>query len=315
VLLPDAPTLDNQANQSPLSASASGNIPQTGVARTNAAIRRDLIVFLVVGFILPSLILIASNTMKNPDGDVSTIQRELWVKGIAAFFVALATWIAARRQRRSMGDYGIPPRQAFGRRFWEGALWGFAALSVLLFVLRAIGHFQIGSVTLQGPAIFRYALGWAIVFLCVAVHEEFTFRGYLFFVAARRIRFWPAAVALSIGFAVAHIPNPGETSIGILQVLGTGLLFCFMIRRTGNLWFALGYHAFWDWAQTFFYGTADSGLLGEGRLLNTSAHGPGWITGGSTGPEGSIFSLLVLLFCALLVRLRFPRALYPDVPV
>jgi len=314
--LPDAPALGKEPNESAVTGSAEAGIPQAGVARRgNAATRRDLIVFLVVGFVLPSFILIASHTLKSPSGSLWTVQHELWVKGISAFFVALATWMVARRQRRSLADYGIPPRQALGWQFWEGAIWGFLALSVLLFVLRAMGHFQIDSVALRGPAFFRYALGWAVAFLCVAVSEEFTFRGYLLFVAAGRMRYWPAAAVLSIWFAAAHIPNPGETVVGILQVLGTGLLFCFMIRRTGNLWFALGYHAFWDWAETFFYGTADSGLLGEGRFLNTSGHGPGWITGGSAGPEGSILALAVLLFCALLVHLRFPKALYPDVPV
>jgi len=54
-----------------------------------------------------------------------------------------------------------------------------------------------------------------------------------------------------------------------MQVVATGLLFCLMIRRTGTLWFAVGFHEAWDWAETFFYGTPDSGLLGVGRFLNT----------------------------------------------
>jgi hypothetical protein len=87
-----------------------------------------------------------------------------------------------------------------------------------------------------------------------------------------------------------------------------------MIRRTGTLWFALGYHAAWDWAETFFYGTPDSGLIGVGHFLNTSYHGPTWLTGGSAGPEGSMFTFLVLCLCAFLIHLRFPNAIYPDRP-
>jgi membrane protease YdiL (CAAX protease family) len=82
--------------------------------------------------------------------------------------------------------------------------------------------------------------------------------------------------------------------LGILQVIATGLLFSLMIRRTSNLWFAIGFHAAWDWAETFFYGTSESGLLGTGRFLNTSVQGPNWLTGGSARPEGSIFALVVL---------------------
>jgi len=245
---------------------------------------------------------------------VQTLKSTLSLKVVAAFFVLLATWIASHLQKRPLDVYGIPPRQAFGWRFWEGAIWGFGMLSLLLLPMFATGHFHIESVALRGRALWGYAIGWALAFVCVSVHEELTFRGYLLFITARRIRFWRAAIALSIGFAVAHLFNPGETFFGILQVLGTGLLFCFMIRRTGNLWFVLGFHAAWDWAQTFFYGTADSGLKSVGYFLNTSSQGSSWLTGGSTGPEGSVLSVVVLLVAALLIHLRFPTALYPDRP-
>jgi uncharacterized protein len=311
--LPDAPVFDQQAKESQLGASGSTIASPAGTPRRgNATIRQDLLIFLLVGFVIPFLVLLASHSLGHQDESQWTVQRELWIKGLAAFFVALATWLVARRQRRSMADYGIPPRQALGLRFWEGAIWGFGMLSVLVFLLWVTGSFRIDSVALSRTAAIGYALSWALAFLFVAVNEEFIFRGYLFFVAAGRMGFWSAALALSIGFAAAHIPNPGESVLGILQVFGTGLLFCFMIRRTGNLWFAVGYHAFWDWAETFFYGTADSGLLGQGHFLNTSVHGRGWITGGSAGPEGSVCALLVLLLCALLIHLRFPKALYPN---
>ena len=102
--------------------------------------------------------------------------------------------------------------------------------------------------------------------------------------------------------------------LGIAQVVGTGLLFCLMIRRTGTLWFAIGYHAAWDWAQTFFYGTPDSGLLGVGAFLNSSVQGRRWLTGGVVGPEGSVFAIVMLVVCALLIHVRFPKAIYPDRP-
>src|SRR5580658_2929291 len=221
---------------------------------------------------------------------VLTVQTELPIKAIAAFFVLLATWVVSRMEKRSLADYGIPPRQAFGKRFWEGTVWGFAMLSAILLVL------------------------WGATFLAVALHEELAFRGYWLFVMARRMRFWPAALFLSAVFGAAHLGNHGESVLGILQVVLTGLLFCLMIRRTGTLWFAIGFHAAWDWAETFFYGTPDSGRLGIGRFLNSSVRGANWITGGSAGPEGSIFAMVILLVCAGLIHLRFPKAIYPDRP-
>jgi hypothetical protein len=88
------------------------------------------------------------------------------------------------------------------------------------------------------------------------------------------------------------------------------MIFCLTIRRTGTIWLAVGFHTTWDWAQTYFYGTADSGLFGVGRLLNSSSVGPAWLTGGGAGPEGSVVAFAVLLLFALFVHLRFPNALY-----
>ena len=277
--------------------------------------RNRLLIWVAIGFLFPGLLIFALHLQGKSSDAVFSVRSELPVKALLAFFVALATWIVSRMEKRPLDDYGIPPRGIFGLRFWEGSLWGFAMLSAILLVLRLTGHFQIDSVALAGGAQYRYALGWGVVFLAVAVQEEFAFRGYWLFSFARRFQFWRAALFTSLIFGVAHLGNPNENVLGILQVVVIGLLFCLMIRRTGSLWFALGFHAAWDWAETFFYGTPDSGLLGVGRYLNTSVQGPKWLTGGSAGPEGSVIAFLVLLLCALLVHLRFPKAVYPDRPL
>ena len=275
--------------------------------------RKRLFIWVGIAFLPPLAIGFALHVV--PSRNELAVNSELPIKTVMVFFVSLATWIVSRIEERPLSDYGMPFRQAFGVRFWEGSVWGFVMLSAILLILRVSGHFQIDSVALSGAAIFRWALAWGVTFLAVSWNEEFVFRGYWLFSMSRRMRFWPAAFFLSAVFGAAHLSNHGENVLGILQVVATGLLFCLMIRRTGNLWFAVGFHAAWDWAETFFYGTPDSGLFGVGRFLNTSVRGPNWLTGGSAGPEGSVFAILILLFCALLIHCRFPNAIYPDRPV
>jgi uncharacterized protein len=273
-----------------------------------------MLVWLAIGFIAPLPVMLLLRIPVAPhDGDL-TIPRELRSQGIGAVLVLLATWVVSRMERRPLADYGAPPRQAFGRRFLEGLVWGFVTLSAVLLGLHLLGDFQTDAQTPGGIALIEYGLGWGVVFMAVALHEEFAFRGYLLFTLSARVGFWRAALLLSLVFAGVHIPNPGETPLGILHVLMVGVIWCLTIRRTGTLWFAVGFHAAWDWSETFFYGTPDSGLLGVGRFLTTSVHGPGWLTGGSAGPEGSVITVGVLLIVALLVHLRFPTQIYPDRP-
>ena len=279
-------------------------------AEWRRATRKNILLWAFIGFVIPVVLLLLLRPWLRESGSF-TVRRELPTKAITAVGMLLATWVVARRERRPLADYGLPASEAFGARFWEGAIWGFVMLSAIPLALLAWGHFQIDSVALvAGPAL-RYAILWALTFLGVSFGEELAFRSYLLAIATRRIGFWRAALAVSIGFAIAHLGNGGENALGIFQVFATGMLLCFTFRRTGSLWFALGFHAAWDWAQTFFFGTPDSGLLGDGHLLNTSVHGPIWLTGGSAGPEGSVLALIILGVTALLIHLRFPTALFP----
>jgi uncharacterized protein len=132
------------------------------------------------------------------------------------------------------------------------------------------------------------------VFLCVGLFEEFLFRGYAQFTLATGIGFWLAATALSAAFGAIHIRNSGEDLIGALSVFMIGMFFCLTLRRTGNLWFAVGLHAAFDWGETFLFSVPNSGLVAPGHLLNSSVHGPVWLTGGTVGPEGSVMAFVVV---------------------
>jgi membrane protease YdiL (CAAX protease family) len=225
--------------------------------------------------------------------------------GLSAFMAML--------EDREMGHYGLPLKQAFRGNFWLGCLWGFAAISLLLLVLRANRHFYYGPLELSGWSIVRFASLWSIAFLLVGLFEEYLLRGYAQFTLTLGFRFWPAAVLLSLFFAFLHRDNPGETVFGLFQIVLIALFFCFTLWRSGTLWFAVGFHAAWDWSQSFFYGTPDSGIPAKGHLLHSSIAGPDWLTGGTVGPEGSVLvaPLLVLLF--VLFYFAFPkRAQYPD---
>jgi uncharacterized protein len=216
---------------------------------------------------------------------------------LAALIPALVLW---RVEHRPWGAYGLPPRRAFGKLFWLGAVWGFAAISLLLAVLYGLHAFSVGHLALHGLRIVRFAAFWAVMFLLVGLFEEFLLRGYTQFTLTRGIGFWPAALALSCMFGLIHLRNEGESWPGLLAVVVIGLFFCLTLRRTGNLWFAVGFHAAWDWGETFFYSVPDSGMTAPGHLLQSSFSGPNWLTGGTVGPEGSVLCFVVIAAAALM---------------
>jgi membrane protease YdiL (CAAX protease family) len=222
-----------------------------------------------------------------------------------------ATWTMGRIEGRSIAEYGLPWRSMFGRRFWIGALLGFASLSCLLLAMSLIRVFHFGAVALRGLNAGKWALIYVVVFVLVALTEEFSARGYALYTLTRIIGFWPAALLTAIVFGYAHVGNSGEDWIGLLNVGLFGLLACLLLRRTGDLWMPIGLHMAFDWGETFFYGVANSGRTYPGQLMNSSPSGPAWLSGGSVGPEGSVLCTLLMALCFIGCSMWLPDVNYP----
>jgi uncharacterized protein len=238
----------------------------------------------------------------------------LWSMMLAEAGVLLAAVIPsvvlARVEKRVWGTYGLPGRQAFGKLFWVGATWGFAGITLLMALMYGVRVFAVGHLAMHGARIIRFAVFWAAFFLLVGFFEEFLLRGYSQFTLTRAIGFWPAAVFLSCTFGLIHLQNTGEQWQGLLAAAAIGFFFCLTLRRTGSLWFAVGFHMAWDWGETFFYSVPDSGTLFPGHLLKSSFHGSRWLTGGMVGPEGSVLCFVVIAVVWGAFAWRYPEVKY-----
>lgn len=244
------------------------------------------------------LILVASAIAEKTDNT-----NPLWLllieEGLLLAAALAPAWALAKLEMRPFSDFGLPLRAESGSKFLAGLAWGIAALTLLLVVMHGIGVFDFGKLATHGVRAFKFASFWAVFFLLVALYEDFLFRGYSLITLSEATGFWPAAILISALFGATHLLlNRGETLVGATGAAGVGLFFCFTLRRTGTLWFAVGMHAAWDWGETFLYSVPDSGVVFRGHLLNSSFHGTRWLTGGSVGPEGSIlvFALLLVMW-------------------
>jgi len=212
----------------------------------------------------------------------------------SAVCAIVAALVMARIEGRRFGDYGMPWSGALRSRFWQGAAWGLAQVTLLILAIAAFGGYSFGGWALGPGEAMKYALFWGLFFLIVGVYEEFFFRGYLQFTAASGMGFWPAAILFSLLFGAVHLTNPGESLAGIPDLVLIALFFCLTLRRTGDLWFAIGFHAAFDFGESYLYSVPDSGMVTPGHLSAATLHGPAWLTGGVVGPEGSVFSVIVI---------------------
>lgn len=258
--------------------------------------------------------------------DAMATPRFLFIgESIQFLLVLLVTWIMSRIERRPNSVYGFGDSHKLAH-FLAGLAWGVTCLSLLILTLWKTGLLVVDSRLLFGRSILRYGAVWFIGFLMVGMFEEYLTRGYIQYTLTRGLAgiyqwafktrhgaalgFWTSAVIFSTLFGLGHGKNPGESPIGLLSAGLAGLVFCFSLWRTGSLWWAIGFHASWDWAQSFLYGVADSGLMIQHHLLATHPVGKPILSGGTTGPEGSIFIVAILALVSLIILFTLSRA--PD---
>ncbi|WP_155992690.1 CPBP family intramembrane glutamic endopeptidase [Acidocella facilis] len=219
--------------------------------------------------------------------------------------IYLASLAMARAEGREVAAFGLrQPRPV--RALAGGLAAGIAVLSLLIGLLWGGGLARISLQGLGLVASLASLAAWLVVSLLVGVTEELGFRGYPLVALARGIGFWPAALLTSLVFALLHVSNGGESVTGILNVFGAGMILCLARQRTGGLWWPIGFHTGWDFAQNVIFGTHDSGQGCAGALLSTLPVGPAWLSGGLTGPEGSVIGLGVELAVALTILRLLP---------
>ena len=312
----DAKPIASSFSSAPLPSSLSSSRSRTGVRREFAL--RDVflgpkgiypgtrwLIYLAIAFVIFQ---VEGWLVMSLRSHLSILWWRVTIEGNMMLAAVLPGFVMARIENRPFGDFGLPARRAFGRNFWVGALWGIGSLSVLILALRVAGVFAFGALELHGARIWKFAVYYAVLFLVTAFFEDFLMRGYSQWVLSEGMNFWPAAALLSVAFGAIHGANPGEGKTGLVAAGLIGFFLCLTLRRTGDLWWAVGFHMAWDWGESYLYSVPDSGAILPGHLLHSSFHGPEWLTGGSVGPEGSY--LVFVVIGALWVL--FDRA-YPEV--
>ena len=217
-----------------------------------------------------------------------------------------ASMVMALIEHKPLIWYGLEGKRR-SIKFLLGFVWGALAVAVLIGALQCFGFLELDGQSLFGWAIVEYALGWGAAFFMVGIFEEYFLRGYLQATLTRGIGFWWSAVILSILFGCIHLFNPGETPVGIYTAASIGFLFCVSLYYLKNLWWAIGFHTAWDWSESYFWGTADSGKLVEGHLFSVHPQGNVLWSGGTTGPEGSLMVFPILLLMGFLMWLRWRK--------
>lgn len=218
---------------------------------------------------------LASIGVRLPDGGLAAALREAAL-GAAVAVGVLVLWLG------TAGVLGTVRPDGVGKAFWHGPAWlSGGAGAVVVLVLYAIG------------------------FVVQAGLEEWVFRGYVYRALRERWSWATVAGATSVAFGVLHLWNPDVEMAALVNTFLLGFAFAASVEACGTLWPAIAAHAAWNFTMSVVLGLPMSGTHVDG-VFDLAVSGPGWLTGGSYGPEGS------WVLTALLVPVVVGLALWVD---
>jgi membrane protease YdiL (CAAX protease family) len=233
----------------------------------------------------------------------------------AMIAVLLTIWIKFF-ERRSMASIGLLLNQGskklFVAGYGNGLLMGSAAVcGILLFGGYALEADTGGKARDLVPiAILMFA------FILQSGTEEMLFRGWVMGRISERYGIWAGIIGNSLLFTLVHVEMDDiSTTPPVMIALFTAMTLLFSIFlslltiRQKSIIGASAWHAAWNWIFITWFGLPTTGIeLGLSPLiadLTPVADKAEWLTGGATGPEGSVMSLLVLVVaCAVLLLKR-----------
>jgi membrane protease YdiL (CAAX protease family) len=215
------------------------------------------------------------------------------------FILALfgATFLVVRFvNKKPFGAIGLSLHHRALKELVQGLLIGFLMMAVIFVVLQVLGY-----VTIELKQVSFWPAVWAMLslfwlFTVGAVAEELLYRGYVFQTLIQGITFLPTLLIMSALFAISHGMNPNTSTLAFVNIGLAGVWLGFAYMKTRGLWFPIGLHFSWNFAQTGIFGFNTSGLeFADSRLVVARVTGPEWLTGGAFGPEGGALASVVII--------------------
>lgn len=172
----------------------------------------------------------------------------------------------------------------------KGVLIGFMFFCLLISALALTGNYH-GE---YASPHWKTILMNLSFYLLVACSEEVIFRGIMFRMIDERFGTWWGIGISAILFGFAHIIQDNATIWSAFAIaIEGGVLLGAAFKYSGSLMFPIGIHWAWNFSEGNIFGLPVSGGEIEESVFRSTTNGAAILTGGSFGPEASIFAIIL----------------------
>ncbi|MBZ2196105.1 CPBP family intramembrane glutamic endopeptidase [Occultella gossypii] len=217
------------------------------------------------------------------------VQGNAWltlVIGLATGVLSIVVYARVVQRTEHRAPVEVAVKGAGPAMAW-GTLLGIGLFGAVIAIIALQGHY-----TVNGLGTPAGAIGLLGFMAGAAVTEELVFRGILFRIVEERTGTWIALTLVGLLFGLVHLLNPNASLWGAIAIaIEAGGMLTAAYVATRKLWVPIGLHFGWNFAASAIFSTEVSGSNTPQGLLDATMTGPTLITGGTFGPEGSLYAI------------------------
>ncbi|MGI8951925.1 MAG: CPBP family intramembrane glutamic endopeptidase [Chitinophagaceae bacterium] len=191
----------------------------------------------------------------------------------------------------------------FGKNTLIGCVIGFVLQSLFILVIYISGTYSVVHLNSASTLITPFAFA-----LTAGVVAEILMIGILFRLLEEQLGTVIALTIFIILFAVLHVKMEGATFISVsATAMQAGFMLPAAYVFSRSLWLPIFLHFSWDFAEPGIFGGINSSSSINQGFFSSKIIGSPLITGGPTGPQDSIQSLILCLLTGIIFLILAKR--------
>ena len=186
----------------------------------------------------------------------------------------------------------------------SGCIAAICMLAIVFLIQLSLGWIQVKSFSDPFSAVF---LGTAftnfIQFASVGVGEEIRYRAYGYASGEGSVPFPVLIVANALVFGLLHAQYDQFGFVALLNLMMIAGFYIASLHLFNSIWFGVGFHFIWDFAQVSVFGLAFSGNKDASLIVIDQTGPPLWVGGTALIEAGLLYMLVFAAVSACMVYL------------
>ncbi len=254
-----------------------------------------------------NILLFAVMRLDNPASlfrDPTLLQSAIFAGSVANMVVIyiFVRWFFRHVDRRPVSELRMDITARTPALMLLGILCAGAMLGIVFAIEYLAGWIEVAEITWPPPAtVTTSVIGSLIQFLSVGFLEEVRYRGYGYASGEGSMPRPMLILITALAFALLHTQYDGFGPLSVVSLACIAAFYVASLHFFGSIWFGVGFHFMWDFAQVSVFGLAFASQKESGSFIDITQNGPAFWVGGEALIESGFVYLLMFALVAYAV--------------